>query len=251
MIRAVTFDYWDTLYDGAATPERIAFRRAALRRLVEELGHRADAKELDRLYDASGVEAERWWREEQRGYTTADRLRWVLDELGLSAPDGCAPLRRAVAAVDEALDRWPPPLLPGAAAFVRLLSAHVPLAIVSDTGFASGAAQDRLLARDDLRAHFAATVYSMDVGHCKPRREPFAAAVAALGVAPSEVLHVGDLERTDVRGALDAGLRAVRLDVVTANGPSAAEYVAESFEALEEYLLDTIPRPQPASAAGD
>jgi len=27
MLRALTFDYWDTLYEGGALPERIAMRR--------------------------------------------------------------------------------------------------------------------------------------------------------------------------------------------------------------------------------
>ena len=77
----------------------------------------------------------------------------------------------------------------------------------------------------------------MDVGHAKPRPEIFHTAVATLGVAPHEILHIGDNERTDVRGALDAGFRAIRLDVVRSGGPSEAEFVARSYEELTEYLL--------------
>jgi FMN phosphatase YigB (HAD superfamily) len=140
-------------------------------------------------------------------------------------------------------------LLSGAADAVRRLAARFPLAIVSDTGFSSGRAQDALLDRDGLRAYFTATVYSMDIGHAKPRPEPFHAAVAALGVAsPAYVIHVGDNERTDVRGALASGLRAIRLDVAHAggwsasedgteySGPSAAEFVATGFRELVEYI---------------
>jgi FMN phosphatase YigB (HAD superfamily) len=50
-------------------------------------------------------------------------------------------------------------------------------------------------------------------------------------------MHVGDNERTDVRGALAAGLRAVRLDVARTGGPSEAEFVARSYEELTEYVL--------------
>ena len=38
--------------------------------------------------------------------------------------------------------------------------------------------------------------------------------------------------------ALDAGFRAIRLDVVRDGGPSAAELVARNFAELREYLLD-------------
>ena len=54
---------------------------------------------------------------------------------------------------------------------------------------------------------------------------------------PGEAMHVGDIERTDVRGALGAGLRAVRCDVVPRRrGSSAAELVIREYGELEEYL---------------
>ena len=116
------------------------------------------------------------------------------------------------------------------------------LGIISDTGFASGKAQDDLLERDGLRSLFAVTVYSMDIGHAKPRREPFDAALEALGVPAGEVIHIGDNERTDVRGALDQGMRAIRVDFVRQNGPSSAEFVARTFDELTEYLLGAAAR---------
>ena len=141
-------------------------------------------------------------------------------------------------AVDETLIEFPPPLLAGAKETVPSLAERFPLAILSDTGFASGAAQDELLVREGLRDCFVARIYSMDVGHAKPRREMFDACAAALGRAPKTIIHIGDNERTDIRGALDAGFRAIRLNVVRDGGPSAAELVARTFDELREYLLD-------------
>ena len=120
---------------------------------------------------------------------------------------------------------------------LRTLRRHFALAVISDTGFASGRAQDRLLEKDGARDFFTATIYSMDVGHAKPRPEIFRRAVETLGIAPHEILHIGDNERTDVRGALAAGFRAIRLDVVRTGGPSEAEFVARSYEELTEYLM--------------
>jgi HAD superfamily hydrolase (TIGR01509 family) len=132
-------------------------------------------------------------------------------------------------------------MLRGAWQTLRTLSRQLVLAVISDTGFASGRAQDRLLEKDGARDFFAATIYSMDVGHAKPRPEIFRAAVETLGLAPEQILHVGDNERTDVRGALDAGMRAVRLDIVRAGGPSEAEFVARSYEELVDYLVRQTP----------
>src|SRR5215218_5162146 len=215
MLRALTFDYWDTLYDGRALPE----------------------EQLRRLYEESGREAQRWWSEEQRGYTTKDRLRWILERAAVTPREGCEHVATAADAVDNALLMLPPAMLAGAWQMLRTLRRHFTLAVVSDTGFASGRAQDRLLEKDAARAFFTATIYSMDVGHAKPRPEIFRRAVAALGVEPHEILHIGDNERTDVRGALEAGFRAIRLDVIRGGGPSEAEFVARSYEGLTEYLL--------------
>jgi putative hydrolase of the HAD superfamily len=205
--------------------------------LLGAYGRSLPEAQLRALYEESGREAERWWSEEHRGYKTSDRLRWILQRAAVTPPDECAHVAAAAAAVDNALLMLPPAMLAGAWRMLRTLHRRFTLAVISDTGFASGRAQDRLLEKDAARGFFSSTIYSMDVGHAKPRGEIFQAAVAELGVEPGEIVHIGDNERTDVRGALAAGFRAIRLDVVRSGGPSEAEYVARSFEELTEYLV--------------
>ncbi len=89
MLRAITLDYWDTLYQGASEPARVARRREALFGMVQGLGHGIDREEFDRLYLASGEEAMRWWRDEQRGYQTAERIHWMLLAPGIERPGDC------------------------------------------------------------------------------------------------------------------------------------------------------------------
>jgi putative hydrolase of the HAD superfamily len=236
MLRALTFDYWDTLYEGGALPERVALRRTAVGALLGAYGRALPEEQLRALYEESGREAERWWSEEHRGYRTHDRLRWILERAAVTPRERCEHVAAAADAVDNALLMLPPAMLAGAWPMLRTLHRRYTLAVISDTGFASGRAQDRLLEKDGARDFFSATIYSMDVGHAKPRPEIFAAAVAELGLPPGDILHIGDNERTDVRGALAAGFRAVRLDVVRNGGPSEGEFVAGSFEELTEYL---------------
>lgn len=54
-------------------------------------------------------------------------------------------------------------------------------------------------------------VSSAEVGHPKPAREIFTAALELAGVSAGEALHVGDSPELDVRGARDAGIAAVLL----------------------------------------
>ncbi|HEX6057480.1 MAG TPA: HAD family hydrolase [Gemmatimonadaceae bacterium] len=237
MLKAISLDFWDTIYLGAYHAGRARMRQTAVGALLAAVGRGIDERELLALYREARDAAERWWTEEQRGYTADERIRWMLGRLGVERPAGCAHVARTVAAVDEALVELPPPLLEGAAEAVRRLAARWPLAIVSDTGFASGRAQDLVLARDGLLEHFAVRIYSCDIGHAKPRREPFLAAAERLGVRPEEMLHIGDIERTDVRGAVGAGMRAVRLDALRDSGPSEAERVAGSWSEAVEHLM--------------
>ena len=236
LLKAITLDYWDTIYHAISAPDRVRKRHESLQAMLRRLGADVPAEEFTRLYKASAVEADRWWRDEHRGYSTADRIRWLLAQLAIERPEHCEHIALAVEEIDETLTAVPPPLLDGASDGIRALASKFKLAVISDTGFASGRAQDKLLAQDGLLEHFSATVYSVDVGHAKPRPEPFRRALELLGVQPHEALHVGDIERTDVGGALAIGMRAVRLDQVRPGGSSDAEYVATSYRDLVRYL---------------
>jgi putative hydrolase of the HAD superfamily len=68
-----------------------------------------------------------------------------------------------------------------------------------------------LLERLELAHHFEAIVVSREVGCAKPSRSIFRLAVENLGLPPEAVLHVGDDESMDVRGARAADLSALLL----------------------------------------
>jgi len=56
---------------------------------------------------------------------------------------------------------------------------------------------------------FAGSLSARDAGVAKPDGRIFAAAASRLGLAPAQVLHVGDDAALDVVGALGAGMQAV------------------------------------------
>jgi putative hydrolase of the HAD superfamily len=63
------------------------------------------------------------------------------------------------------------------------------------------------LGRIGIRHLFDDVVTAVDAGVAKPARPIFDAAVSAAGVAPEEIVHVGDQPETDIDGARRAGLR--------------------------------------------
>ena len=63
------------------------------------------------------------------------------------------------------------------------------------------------LQRIGIHTHFAHHVCARDSGTAKPDARIFHAAADCLGVAPRQILHVGDDPAMDMAGARDAGLR--------------------------------------------
>ena len=98
----------------------------------------------------------------------------------------------------------------GAADAVAIVRAAVPVALVSD-GDPGG--QRAKLAAVGLADAFDAVVWSDEHGreHRKPSPRPFLRAAELLGVAPADVVVIGDRPDKDVLGAHRAGMRAVRV----------------------------------------
>jgi putative hydrolase of the HAD superfamily len=108
---------------------------------------------------------------------------------------------------------WP---VPGAVEVLRaLVGSGRRLAIVSNsdgTVAAELAALEICQVGAGAGADVAVVVDSHHVGAEKPDPRLFQLALAELGVPASRVVHVGDTARTDVDGALAAGVRPVHLD---------------------------------------
>lgn len=93
---------------------------------------------------------------------------------------------------------------PDALPALRKLAVRLPLASISN-----GNADLRRIGIDTL---FTASLNAARFGVAKPAADIFHAACNALGVAPGEVLHVGDDPWLDVAGAQAAGLRTAWLN---------------------------------------
>jgi putative hydrolase of the HAD superfamily len=111
--------------------------------------------------------------------------------------------------------RWSWPI-PGALELLRtLLGSGRRIAIVSNsdgTVAATLAAAGICQVGAGAGADVAVIVDSHHVGAEKPDPRLFRLALAELGVSADRVVHVGDTARTDVDGAVAAGVRPVHLD---------------------------------------
>lgn len=82
-------------------------------------------------------------------------------------------------------------------------------------------------------------VTSAVVGYEKPDIRTFQAAFEPLGIDPAEALHIGDQPRSDVVGALNAGMRAALIDRYARHDQASHQVpVMRDFDELVSYVLD-------------
>lgn len=98
-----------------------------------------------------------------------------------------------------------------------------------------------------LAHHFAVSVAAHQAGCAKPDPAIFRAACAALGVAPHEAVYVGDDVLLDVKGAQQAGLRAVWLNRTGSTGHLEHAVVPDAICADFDELLAWLGREHAAN----
>ncbi len=208
MIRALTIDFWNTIVDSSHGEARRQYRDAALRAALASCGRTVTPEELARAYAVNTTRFEEVWRTEQRTLSTSDSLYLIWEALGASPPP--AVHDDTVRAFQESVLVGVPDLLPGAAAVLRALATRYALAVISDTAFSPGTMLRQVLAHHGLAELFRVMIFSDEVGASKPDPRTFQAALTALGVHAEEAVHIGDIDRTDIRGARGVGMRTIR-----------------------------------------
>ncbi|MCS7081866.1 MAG: HAD family hydrolase [Bacteroidetes bacterium] len=207
-IRLVTIDFWNTMVDphvgGLARKQQ---RIEQLQQVLQNLGRESDPEALEAVYQ----QARRWfegaWQEARYTPPVELLVRRIWQELGLTVPE--AAHQETVRVFEEGLLQAPPAFAPGLREGLQALAECYGLCIVSDTMFSPGRVIRRLLEEADLHRFFRHFVFSDETGYAKPDPRAFLHALSAFGVEPSEAVHIGDLQRTDVAGAQAVGMRAI------------------------------------------
>ncbi len=215
MIKAVTFDLWDTMvYDDSDEPKRAArglrSKKAERRHLVWAALNEVEPigpERVDLAYDTADAGFNVVWKENHINWTVAQRLRVVLRGLDRDLPEA------AFAALVEATGRMevdlPPDPIEGIGEALADLATRYKLAVVSDSIVTPGTGLRDILEAHGLKRHFSAFAFSDEVGHSKPHRSMFDSAARQLGVALDEIVHVGDRDHNDVKGPQALGAKAV------------------------------------------
>jgi putative hydrolase of the HAD superfamily len=232
MIRAVTLDFWNTLMDDFHLPARDELRAARLREIVAPYGHNPGPEAIDAAFTKAWKHFDRVWYKKARTPTTAESAAVVLHALRIKLP--AEALERVVAMLEEITLESPPRTVEEVAETLPLLAERYALAVVCDAALTPGRVLRRVLELHGLERWFGAFFFSDEHDWSKPDPRAFLTPLAALGVAPHEAVHVGDIQRTDIAGAQAAGMRAIHFVGVNSSDllVSTAEAVVARFGEL-------------------
>lgn len=229
-VEFVYFDLDDTLLDHQHA-ERKAL--ADVRDRYLEIFGTLSVEQLQEQYHAINKPL---WRRYADGEIEKDTLQHqrfanLLDAVGASHADsalvGRYYLQRYAA-------HWT--FIAGAREAYEALARRLPVGVMTN-GFAEVQAQ-KLDAFPVLRERADAIVVCEEVGALKPDPAVFAHATAEAGVAPGEVLYVGDSFRSDVEGGRNAGWRVAWYARNGTNGQSVGEggFAFTEWDALLDRL---------------
>jgi len=236
MLRAVTFDFWNTLVADAHGAEREHRRAQVLRDELEALGCSVSPLALDDALAGAFDYFDRVWVDEHRTPLCGELVDAALSPLGAPVPDEVR--ARIVDRFELLVLDLPPEPMPGAAAALAELAERYRLAVICDTGWSPGHVLRQVLERYGLLAHFDYLFFSNEHGMSKPDVRVFGHTLEELGVRAPEAAHVGDIQRTDIAGAQAAGMAAVHF--IGANNRDAArstgDLVVRHFDELPAML---------------
>jgi len=234
MLRALTFDFWGTLYENAFA------RDDRLRLLGETLARHRQSRSRERLDAAYSHARSVWnrvWREKQRSIPIERWLDELLGHLDADLPDdAAAQLGREIEEIYLRQDRPRP--VPGVQQVLPHLAERYALGLISDTGLTPGRVLRQVMQRDGLLTFFDALTFSDELGTAKPNPRPFLHTLDQLGARPEEAAHVGDLPETDLRGARRVDMKAVLFLGVSErrDGRPLADLVFDDYGELERGL---------------
>jgi len=207
-IQALTIDFWNTLVVARTNGRsRHAERLRFLSGIAQNYSGRCREDEIEQSLQDVILHFDATWKAQHRTPQTSEIVQCLWDELDIKVtPDEHA---ATVQIFQEGILHHPPALVEGVSEILLWASKHFRIGIISDTMFSPGRVIRRLLDDLGISKHFDAYVFSDETGYSKPDVRAFHSAAKQLGTTPNDMAHIGDLRRTDIAGAQNAGAMSI------------------------------------------
>lgn len=238
MKKVISIDFWNTLIDTSNSDER---KRLRTERCLEVLNPYQPGLTPEDLNSAvkKGIEIFNGiWKNEHRTLQTSDVVKNLISELKIeiSSTD-----QNQLVHIFEVgiLDASPNPA-PDVIETLAVLSDSYQLGIISDTHFSPGRVIKELLERYKMLHYFSHFSFSDETGVSKPHPEMYHNILRCAGAKPFEMVHIGDMNRTDISGAKALGIHSILYTGVNAEDQvnSIADRSASSWKEIPGLILE-------------
>ncbi len=235
MIKAVTFDFWSTLFRdrGDIGGKRHTWRIEHMAALLNKRGWPGGYTEIFQAIEEVSMHSTEVRLRGTVDFTPEEQVERILQLLGVQAgPELAVGVLRIYAG---AAVEFPPVPLEGAVEVVREVAKSYPVGLISNTGISPGSVLRQVMAGAGILDYFKTLTFSNEVNLVKPNPQIFLLSAEKLGVQVAETLHVGDDYEADVLGANRTGARGVWLSSSGEKRPAAFAVISELRE-LKEIL---------------
>ncbi len=232
MIKAITFDLWDTVFiDDSDEPKRKAAGRLTKKEerrfLVLELAgkHKDISKEIvDAVYDSVDVAFSKVWHSQFVTWKVVERLELIFKSLGINL--SAVEMAEIVRLHEEMELEFRPDFIHGAADAIEELHKSYKLGVISDAIFSPGRVLRELLKGEGLLTYFDHFVFSDEIGHSKPQPIVFESAIKKFNIHATELIHIGDREHNDILGPQYVGANAILCTAAINRGTENTQAIA-------------------------
>jgi len=231
-LKVITIDFWNTIFDNSRGSERNAHRQKALINGIDKFGIVVKQDEFSEALSKSWEYFNTIWKGEQRTPAPRETVEFLWNYLKL--PFDETVITEVVKEFGDSVLVIPPNPMEAVKESLEFLSAEYSLGLISDTGFSPGTVLRDLLKMNDIYHNFSEFSFSDETGVSKPHPKAFGKILNTLNCKPSEALHVGDIEATDIAGAKAMGMKAIRF----AGDPTAAHTLGNSDSTIADYTAD-------------
>jgi putative hydrolase of the HAD superfamily len=236
----VNFDFWSTLYfEDESNIDKSNKKRASYindlalkygKILTEEAILEAIKFEQRAFYEV--------WLNEHKTILPETRLKMCLNRLTLNISD--EDFKTLSEQVENIFFDYPPLITVNVKKVLEYLTNNgITLGIISDTGYTKGVLLKKLMEKEGILKYFNIFSFSDETGVAKPQPKAFEAIFDNVNISPQDSLHIGDVEKTDIKGACNFGMYAclytgVRNELILNNFNTASHFqIADWLELLE------------------
>lgn len=239
MFKAITFDYWQTLY--ADTQEnwekRQAIRIEYFHEYLTEQGYTCSKDDIATGLDNAYMVSNRHWHE-HKGVSVETCLMTFAESIELSFDE--TEISDLIVCLGNAFMAVPPILIAHVKPVLERLHDKYALGIISDSALSPGKYARKLMERDGIYQYFSAFTFSDETEHTKPEIVQFISTLEQLNTKPEDAVHIGDIVRTDIVGAKNANMKAIRFAGFnkSESDDTLSDAVIDDYRQLEDTLVN-------------